>query len=199
MTTNTQTTPIKELRKRTIDQLRQYNESLATSGERPAELAKVQKVLSEKTEQQNQEVQPGMTEAEVYKAEDGKKQAERAKASTGKRQSKGKSNAKGSSQGAQKSNKRPPAKAKGTSTGKGKAKAQPAKGTGGKPIHADDAVIRVLVDANPKRPGSRAAQEWELYKDKMTVKQYLEAGGSRAGIRWDEDRGFIRVEDRKKS
>lgn len=79
---------------------------------------------------------------------------------------------------------------------KGKAStkaAQPAKG-GRKPLHPDDAIIRVLVKDNPKRPGSRAAADFARYRDGMTVKEFLQAGGSRAGLKWDSAHGFIRVE-----
>ncbi len=58
----------------------------------------------------------------------------------------------------------------------------------------DDAVIRILVDHNPKRRNSRSYGEFTLYKEGMTVSEYLNAGGSRAGIRWDLDKQFIRLE-----
>ncbi len=60
--------------------------------------------------------------------------------------------------------------------------------------YPDEYVIRVLVDDNPKRPGSRSHGEFALYKTGMTVSEYLAAGGSRAGINWDAERGFIAVE-----
>lgn len=59
--------------------------------------------------------------------------------------------------------------------------------------HTNDLVITVNAKENPKRKGSRCHGEFALYKNGMTVGQYLKAGGSRAGIRWDVDHGFISV------
>lgn len=69
--------------------------------------------------------------------------------------------------------------------------------------HADDEVIRMLADSNgvtygpnnnPKRPGSRSEKEFKLYRDGMTVGEYIKAGGRRSGINWDEAKGFIALE-----
>jgi hypothetical protein len=45
--------------------------------------------------------------------------------------------------------------------------------------------------ANPKRAGTNAFSMFELYKDGMTVAQYVEAGGGRDWVRWDVSKGYI--------
>lgn len=67
---------------------------------------------------------------------------------------------------------------------------------GPRPVLRDDRVIRVLVDKNPKKAGSRAHDKFALYRDGMTVSEYREAGGTADEIKWDAERSFIRVEDR---
>lgn len=81
------------------------------------------------------------------------------------------------------------------------AKAPKATGKRGPPpVHADDDVISVMCGKNPKRPGSSAHERFSLYRDGMTVKEYLEAcaalqGGSpakyRMDLHWDHERHFI--------
>lgn len=70
-----------------------------------------------------------------------------------------------------------------------------------KDLPAETAKIKILVPAsqNPKR--GDALRRYSLYKDGMTVKEYIEAAknaGIRAGlaqadIRWDMVKGFIEV------
>lgn len=48
-------------------------------------------------------------------------------------------------------------------------------------------------DQNPKRPGSAAHSRFGLYKDGMTVQQFLDAGGWAADLNWDEKQGFIYI------
>jgi hypothetical protein len=59
-------------------------------------------------------------------------------------------------------------------------------------------VIRVSVSANPKKAGSAAAARFALYKDGMTVDDYVKAAGSRkqalVDMAWDRKRGFIAFE-----
>lgn len=45
--------------------------------------------------------------------------------------------------------------------------------------------ISLLVPNNPKRAGSSAFDRFALYKDGMTVDEYLKAGGTMADINWD--------------
>lgn len=52
--------------------------------------------------------------------------------------------------------------------------------------------IRVLVP-NPKKPGSKAFYRFALYKDGMTVSEFLRAGGTREDLRYDIDHKFIDI------
>lgn len=52
---------------------------------------------------------------------------------------------------------------------------------------SDDATIKILVDKNPKREGSKSAERFSLYKNGMTVKQAKEAGITAADIAYDSD------------
>ncbi len=64
-----------------------------------------------------------------------------------------------------------------------KAKSKKAQVVKGRPSRlADNAVIRVLVDKNPKRETSAAGQRFDLYKKGMTVAEFLKAGGWRADM-----------------
>lgn len=54
-------------------------------------------------------------------------------------------------------------------------------------------IIRMLVDHNPKRKGSRSYDEFNLYRDGMTVNEWFQVGGSRASLKWDADKGFIEL------
>lgn len=49
-------------------------------------------------------------------------------------------------------------------------------------------------DNNPKREGSASAQRFALYKDGMSVKQFVDKGGKLADISWDVSKGFIKIE-----
>lgn len=131
-----------------------------------------------------EKVEQAKAEAGAAKEPEPKPEQTKAKAP---RKRKARSTSKQSAQAPAGSNKRPGKAAKDKATRKTTPRA-------GKTLYADDAVIRVLATENPKRAGSRAAKEWELYRDGMTVRDYLQAGGSRAGIKWDADREFIRVE-----
>lgn len=63
-----------------------------------------------------------------------------------------------------------------------------------------EATITVKATDNPKRPGSRAHTLWTLYRDGMTVKEYLdacEAAGHGAigtpALQYDTSHGFIEI------
>lgn len=58
-----------------------------------------------------------------------------------------------------------------------------------------DHVITLLLDYNPKRPGTTGHAHFELYEDEMTVKQALEAGITRADMLWDTKHGFLKIEE----
>lgn len=58
---------------------------------------------------------------------------------------------------------------------------------------AKEATIKLLVEANPKRPGSKSHARFALYVDGMTVEAFLAAGGKRADLAWDAAHGYIAV------
>ncbi len=58
---------------------------------------------------------------------------------------------------------------------------------------SDNSIIKLLVDKNPKRFGSKSYDRFNMYKDGMKVKDFLKAGGMREDLRWDSDRGFIEI------
>ena len=66
-----------------------------------------------------------------------------------------------------------------------------AAGPGRKSAFNDDMKIKVLAKENPKRAG--AAARFALYKDGMSVGEYIKAGGLMADVRWDVKQGFISV------
>lgn len=51
--------------------------------------------------------------------------------------------------------------------------------------------IRVVSEKNPKR--GKAAERFNLYRDGMTVEQYLAAGGTTADLAWDTTKGLVQV------
>lgn len=62
---------------------------------------------------------------------------------------------------------------------------------GRKPNIDGSAKIKVLVKENPKR--AAAATRFALYKNGMTVDEYIAAGGTRADVNWDVKMQFIEV------
>ncbi len=73
-----------------------------------------------------------------------------------------------------------------------KAKTEATNGAQGRaPNIAGTAKIKVLTEkgANPKR--GTAAARFDLYKNGMTVDEYIAAGGKRADVNWDVGQGFI--------
>lgn len=64
-----------------------------------------------------------------------------------------------------------------------------------RPVLRDDRIIRVLAESNPKKPGSKTYERFELYEDGMTVQQFREKGGTSDDVKWDAERGFIKLED----
>lgn len=57
----------------------------------------------------------------------------------------------------------------------------------------DNDTIKVLVNRNPKRRNSKAHEIFYLYKDGMTVKEFLEAGGQRRDLNWNVAKNFMKV------
>lgn len=56
-----------------------------------------------------------------------------------------------------------------------------------------NAKIRLKTDGNPKREGTQAYQRFGLYQDGMTVKDFVDAGGTLVDVRWDLEHGFIEL------
>ncbi len=53
--------------------------------------------------------------------------------------------------------------------------------------------IMLLAKKNPKRPGSKSHKRFDLYRDGMSVQEFLRAGGTREDLRWDRERGYISI------
>lgn len=62
-----------------------------------------------------------------------------------------------------------------------------------------DGKIKVLETTNPKRKGTKAYKRYELYKKNKTIAKYLDAGGKRSTLRYDEKHGFIKTSGVKTS
>lgn len=62
-----------------------------------------------------------------------------------------------------------------------------------------DGKITLVEKTNPKREGSKAHKRYELYRKHKTVAAYLEAGGKRSSLRYDEKHGFIKLSGVKTS
>jgi hypothetical protein len=58
---------------------------------------------------------------------------------------------------------------------------------------SDPRIITYIHPQNPKKPGTRAARIWDLYRVGMTVDEYVAAGGRRSAIRYDDEHGFIQL------
>ena len=55
------------------------------------------------------------------------------------------------------------------------------------------ATIQLLVTGNPKREGSLAHKRFALYKDGMTIADYIAAGGRTGDINYDVANQLIEV------
>lgn len=60
-------------------------------------------------------------------------------------------------------------------------------------VYPDSAKISLLVAANPKRKGCKAYAIFDLYKDGMSVGDFIKAGGRYSALSWDTGHGFIKV------
>ena len=61
-----------------------------------------------------------------------------------------------------------------------------------KPLKTFDKTKIVLIGTdNPKREGSKSWDRFELYTVHNTVESYLNNGGKRADLAWDQSHGFI--------
>lgn len=79
-------------------------------------------------------------------------------------------------------------KGKGWSKAKGNKKTKAKRGP-----RVVDGKITLLQKENPKRKGSSAYKRYELYKKHKTVASYLDAGGRRSSLRYDERHNFIKL------
>ena len=57
----------------------------------------------------------------------------------------------------------------------------------------EDAKITVMVEANPKKEGSKARERFQHYFKAATVGDYLAAGGTYQDIAYDVGRQFVQV------
>jgi hypothetical protein len=64
---------------------------------------------------------------------------------------------------------------------------------GAKSLYPDTAKIVVLKKENPCRAGTGHATRYALYRDGMTVADYIAKGGHRGDVAYDAERSFIRV------
>lgn len=64
---------------------------------------------------------------------------------------------------------------------------------------AENGVITLLVDKNPKRPTAAAYARFELYRNGQTVSEFLAAGGTKADLSWDRSHDFIRIEEQARA
>lgn len=59
---------------------------------------------------------------------------------------------------------------------------------------ADSCTVTLLVAENPKRPGTAAHDQYELYRKHTTVGALRAAGVTLRTLHWDFDRGYVSVE-----
>lgn len=81
-----------------------------------------------------------------------------------------------------------------TATTETTAAAAPAEGKASSSRTPKSAVIRLKTDSNPKRVGSNAHARFALYRDGMTVEEFIKAGGTMGDINFDQGKGFIALE-----
>jgi len=55
--------------------------------------------------------------------------------------------------------------------------------------------IKLLVEINPRRPGTGGHKSFELIKNGMKVSEFIEAGGRRVDLIWDLERKHVKLTD----
>ncbi len=60
-------------------------------------------------------------------------------------------------------------------------------------LYPRDAAVKVLVDANPKRSGSKSAERFDHYFKSKTIGEFLDAGGRYDDVAYDVGRKHIAV------
>ena len=58
-----------------------------------------------------------------------------------------------------------------------------------------EAIITILAEENPKRPGSRARRRFGLYRNGMAVQEFLNAGDTLGDIYYDISHAYVAVLD----
>lgn len=53
--------------------------------------------------------------------------------------------------------------------------------------------IQVLVEANPKREGTKSYERFAIYADGMSTEEFKRLGGRAKDLKWDERHGFIQL------
>lgn len=61
-------------------------------------------------------------------------------------------------------------------------------------VTTENAKIVWKVKKNPKREGSKAHARFSKYMAAKTVAEYIELGGTKADLKYDEQKGFITLE-----
>jgi len=56
-----------------------------------------------------------------------------------------------------------------------------------------DLIIVKLVKENPRREKTEGWKSWELLKPKMTYAEFIAAGGRNKDLRWDEEKGHLKL------
>lgn len=64
----------------------------------------------------------------------------------------------------------------------------------GRPIQNADSRITILVKENPKRPGTAGHARFSLYKNGMTVAEFVAVGGKTVDVAWDSKHNFIKLD-----
>jgi hypothetical protein len=68
---------------------------------------------------------------------------------------------------------------------------------GKREINLDDPYMKQTIQVNrlenPKRKGSASAKRFELYRNGMTVAEFLKAGGTRGDLNWDVSHEHIEL------
>jgi hypothetical protein len=59
---------------------------------------------------------------------------------------------------------------------------------------SDPRHIVYVSPTNPKKAGSASYDRFALYREGMTVDEFVQAGGTIADVKWDAERGHIRLE-----
>lgn len=68
---------------------------------------------------------------------------------------------------------------------------------GKKEVNFDDPFFKMVITLNrlenPKRAGSKSAARFDLYKNGMTIGEFIKAGGTRGDVNWDVAHNHISV------